>query len=95
MSMVRSLPSAPRAAPKETASSGKIFGGSGMAHSQLTSVDFRCRKCGMADCHVAPEDGSGAICPDCCEDHDYVYDRWDGHYCKHCGDPRPADYYSD
>lgn len=55
------------------------------------NIDFSCKKCGV-ECDGAPEDGSGAICPDHCPDHDYVYDRWDGHLCKNCGQARPADY---
>lgn len=38
--------------------------------------DFKCKVCGV-ECDVAPADNSGAICPDHCEDHDYIYDRWD------------------
>jgi hypothetical protein len=35
-----------------------------------------------------------AICPACCEDHEYEYDRGDrAHYCEHCGQEPPADWY--
>ena len=54
-----------------------------------------CRACGKHDpvmCY--PDDHSQAICPDCCvkaehadgeTGHVFIYDRWEGHYCTHCG----------
>lgn len=55
--------------------------------------EFSCKKCG-AECPTAPSDGSGTICEDCCEDHDYRYCRDMGeHRCKHCDKPAPLDWY--
>jgi hypothetical protein len=55
-------------------------------------VDFLCKVCGV-ECSVAPADGSGSICPDHCEDHDYVYDRYEGHRCRHCDAEPPDDWF--
>lgn len=51
---------------------------------------FLCGKCG-AECAVEPDEGP-AVCPQCCEDHDYVSDSGE-HYCQHCGDQPPDDWY--
>jgi hypothetical protein len=60
-----------------------------------TDVDFSCHKCGK-ECDSAPNPPARAICPACCEDHDYEYDRgMGGKFCKHCGEPAPYDYYED
>jgi hypothetical protein len=56
--------------------------------------DFKCKVCGV-ECAVAPADNSGAICPDHCEDHDYEYERGEGHHCKHCFAEPPSDYFED
>ena len=51
---------------------------------------FRCQKCGK-NIDLAP-----AVCVDCCEDHDYQYEReLHGHYCLHCGKKAPDDFYYD
>lgn len=62
----------------------------------------RCRVCGSRG-DVVSFDPRGlwafffrqTWCPDHCPDHDYVYSRYDGHYCNNCGQPRPDDYYED
>ena len=53
-----------------------------------------CSKCGADEviCYMEPET---AVCPNCCEDHEYEYDRYDRtHSCQHCGDLAPPDWYS-
>lgn len=58
-------------------------------------VDFSCRVCG-AQCDIAPDPPARAVCPNCCEDHDYRYEReLRGHYCFHCGQEAPEDWYDD
>jgi len=52
----------------------------------------RCRVCGSSK-DVISYDPRGAWaylfrktwCPEHCPDHDYVYDRYEGHYCDKCG----------
>lgn len=57
-----------------------------------TTIDFSCIFCG-APCDLAPADGSGAICPAHCEDHDFQYDPMVGcRHCIHCGMPLPHDW---
>lgn len=54
-----------------------------------------CSKCQADDViyYDAPET---AVCPACCEDHDYEHDGWRNYYCTHCGQEPPDDwYYSD
>ena len=72
----------------------------GLLGNHVTShpkIDFRCRVCGKTcDC-AGPE---GAICPECCgvseDGHEYVYSRPERtHYCDHCGQHPPADWYDD
>jgi hypothetical protein len=54
---------------------------------------FGCIACG-AECVVRPSAAPRGICPDCCTDHDYEYDRGDRRfYCDHCGMEPPADWY--
>jgi hypothetical protein len=52
---------------------------------------FKCGKCG-ADALCEPPDAP-AVCPACCEDHDYVYHRGEGRMCTHCSAEPPLDYY--
>jgi hypothetical protein len=54
---------------------------------------FKCGVCG-GDAIIEPPDGP-AICPNCCEDHDYVYERGEGHRCAHCFAEPPCDWYED
>lgn len=65
---------------------------------------FTCRVCGCeTDTHPVEENAIGelvgvqGICPEHCEDHDYEYDDLArGHYCQHCNQEAPYDwYYSD
>lgn len=56
---------------------------------------FACKKCGV-ECPIAPVDGSGAVCENCCEDHDYRYCRdLQEHRCIHCDKPAPLDWYDE
>lgn len=53
---------------------------------------FLCHKCG-ADCATEPDDAP-AVCPKCCEDHDYKYEaEFRAHCCQHCGEEAPDDWY--
>jgi hypothetical protein len=51
-----------------------------------------CSKCSADDvlCYMTAET---AICPACCDDHDYVSEAGEV-YCEHCGSEPPADYYA-
>lgn len=59
--------------------------------------EFACHKCGK-QCPVAPADDSTdkTVCEDCCEYHEYEYDKWRrGRFCKYCDreqDPPYWDY---
>lgn len=47
-------------------------------------IDFTCQKCGK-DALIAPDPPARAICPDCCEDHEFRYDPWlRGNFCVYC-----------
>ncbi|WP_438278128.1 hypothetical protein [Nitrobacter sp.] len=62
----------------------------------------RCRVCGGRE-NVVSFDPRGlwayptrrTWCPDHCPGHDYVYSRWDGHYCNNCGDLPDLQWYDD
>ncbi len=51
---------------------------------------FICKTCGSAT-DIAPSDGSGAICYNCCEDHNYAYESGE-HRCVHCNMLAPYDW---
>jgi hypothetical protein len=52
-----------------------------------------CSKCG-ADDVLAYHTVETAICPNCCEDHEYEYERGERrHYCQHCSAEPPDDWY--
>lgn len=53
---------------------------------------FKCKVCGV-QCAIAPSDGSGAVCPEHCQDHHYQYQRGDGHRCVTCFATPPEDYF--
>ena len=56
-------------------------------------IDFSCKVCGK-DCLVAPDPPERAICPECCEDHEYEYEPGErSHFCKHCGVQAPDSFY--
>jgi hypothetical protein len=60
---------------------------------EVEKIDFSCRVCGV-ECDGAPDPPARAVCPNCCEDHDYRYEReLRGHYCIHCGQEAPDDYF--
>lgn len=52
-------------------------------------IDFSCRVCGV-QCPITGDDG--AVCPEHCEDHDYVHQRGEGKHCRHCHAPEPEDW---
>lgn len=62
----------------------------------------RCRVCGSSK-DVISFDPRGmwayfwrrTWCPDHCPDHEYVYCRYDGHYCGNCGQEPDAEWYAD
>jgi NMD protein affecting ribosome stability and mRNA decay len=62
----------------------------------MTTTDsgrVMCSKCG-ADEVISYMAAATAICPNCCDDHEYEYERSDRtHYCQHCGAEPPADWY--
>lgn len=60
---------------------------------KIMEIDYSCRVCGV-QCPSAPNPPARAVCPEHCEDHEYIYDRDERrHYCTHCGQDQPADYY--
>ena len=60
--------------------------------SDEAAFDFSCRVCGV-QCDSAPPLPARAVCPAHCEDHEYIYKRGFGHYCTHCGQEPPLDWY--
>lgn len=57
--------------------------------------DFKCKVCGV-ECDTAPLPPDRAVCPEHCEDHEYEYERGErGHFCKHCNQEPPWDWYSE
>ena len=61
--------------------------------ANLQKIDFTCRVCGKL-CDVAPNPPDRAVCPEHCDDHDYIYYREERtHYCKNCGQEPPADWW--
>lgn len=62
-----------------------------MTDDERPPLDFRCHVCGC-DVDLAPDPPARAVCPEHCEDHDYVYEPWErAHLCKHCGKRREYD----
>lgn len=56
---------------------------------------FVCHLCGV-DTNTAPDPPDLAVCEDCCEDHDYRYEREErGHFCTHCCRRRPDEWDDD
>src|ERR1041385_316601 len=54
-------------------------------------IDFSCRVCGI-QCAIAPDPPERAVCPEHCEDHNYVYSREDrGTFCEYCWQEAPHD----
>lgn len=52
-----------------------------------------CSKCG-ADEVLCYMEAATAVCPNCCEDHEYEYEPGERtHWCRHCGQEPPADWY--
>lgn len=69
-------------------------------HQLTSNLMSRCRVCGSKD-EVIQYDPRGlwafffrtTHCPSHCPDHDYVYSRYDGHYCNSCGQPPDAEWH--
>jgi hypothetical protein len=55
---------------------------------------FKCRVCGT-ECAIAPQLPERAVCPEHCEDHQYKYERGDGHRCIHCFAEPPSDWFDE
>lgn len=51
----------------------------------------RCSKCASDDV-IAYMTAGTAICPACCDDHEYVSEACE-RYCEHCGQEPPDDWY--
>lgn len=58
----------------------------------MSSPDFHCREC-RAPTHIAAADGSALWCSECCPEHEYEYERSEGHRCIHCHAEPPDDWY--
>ena len=66
-----------------------------MPTDKPSEIDFSCRVCGV-QCAVAPDPPARAVCPEHCEDHNYVYMREArGHFCQHCDQEAPLDLFED
>ena len=61
-------------------------------HNHYCAI-FECHVCGTI-CDSAPVDRP-AVCALHCPDHDYRYERGEGHRCINCGSPPPDDWFSD
>ena len=54
--------------------------------------DFHCGVCGK-ETDIAPDPPAKAVCPEHCEDHDYIYVPGERrHVCAHCGQERQQDW---
>jgi hypothetical protein len=59
------------------------------------AIEFSCRVCGVA-CAIAPNPPDRAVCPEHCEDHNYVHDSSrQSHFCEHCDAAVPFDWYDE
>lgn len=57
--------------------------------------DFHCHRCG-AETDIAPDPPALTVCENCCEDHDYRYEReMRATVCFHCGKNQPEDWNDD
>lgn len=70
-----------------------IFQGILKAIAPEVPDDYNCRVCGV-ECPIS-DPVNGAVCEAHCPDHDYIYERGEGHRCKHCFAPPPADWYNE
>lgn len=56
------------------------------------AIDFSCRVCGI-QCAIAPDPPERAVCPEHCEDHDYVHDpSRAAKFCQHCDQEESEDW---
>jgi len=60
--------------------------------ADLRDLRFACPVCGVQCVLADPQ--RGAVCEEHCEDHNYIYVDG-GHFCEHCGKPRPEDWCDD
>lgn len=60
-------------------------------HSHHCAI-FKCGNCGGAAV-LSPPVGE-TCCENCCPDHQYEYDRFEGHRCKTCHAEPPLDWFS-
>jgi len=59
----------------------------------MNEIDFTCYICG-AECIVAPDPPTRAVCPEHCPDHLYEYIPGERRrMCENCGQEPPLDYY--
>jgi endogenous inhibitor of DNA gyrase (YacG/DUF329 family) len=56
--------------------------------------EFECRVCGV-QCDIAPQLPERPVCSEHCEDHDYRYERGEGHRCIHCFAAPPQDWFDE
>lgn len=63
------------------------------------TTEFTCRVCKTVQCLVAPADGTGGICPGCCEQeedgHDFSERSQGWIWCVHCGQPASEEFMAD
>jgi len=68
------------------------FPAGGRAMARADKAIFVCGVCGDPTL-IAPADGSPAVCPEHCEDHQYIYEAGEGHLCGNCGARPPDDWF--
>lgn len=60
--------------------------------AETVSIDSSCRACGV-QCAISPDPPGRAVCPEHCEDHEYVYIQGGREKrCVHCDAPQPEDW---
>lgn len=64
--------------------------GGQIGHSHACAL-FRCA-CGQV-AMGAPDGDAPTYCPNCCPDHEYEYERGEGHRCKTCSAEPPHDWF--
>lgn len=63
-----------------------------LASDTPAEIDFSCRVCGV-QCAIAPDPPARAVCPEHCEDHDYIHDSSRAaKFCQHCDQEEPEDW---
>ena len=54
---------------------------------------FKCGTCGNTAAVSPPSDDDPTFCQECCPDHEYEYERGEGHRCKTCNAEPPLDWF--